>query len=142
MKCPYCGSEFEGELQYCPNCKQPLSRARGAFDYGDDLPRREEIEPRNRQQRWLFSIVSILCCIILAFGVYKVFFWASNYRLNRLYTRGEYTPTVNQVAMEDGRAGHTIVFYGEDGKEIELQRGRTLIILMGYNDPNAEVRYE
>lgn len=34
------------------------------------------------------------------------------------------------------------VFYGEDGKEIELQRGRTLIILMGYNDPNAEVRYE
>ena len=34
------------------------------------------------------------------------------------------------------------VFYGEDGKEIELQRGRTLIILMGYNDKNADVRYE
>lgn len=34
------------------------------------------------------------------------------------------------------------VFYGPDGREIELQRGRTLIILMGYNDKNTGVQYE
>ena len=34
------------------------------------------------------------------------------------------------------------VFYGEDGQEIELQRGRTLIILMGYNDKGTSVQYE
>ena len=34
------------------------------------------------------------------------------------------------------------VFYGEDGNEIELQRGRTLIILMPYNDDNTSVSYE
>ena len=34
------------------------------------------------------------------------------------------------------------VFYGPDGNEIELQRGRTLIILMGYNDEKCGVSYE
>ena len=34
------------------------------------------------------------------------------------------------------------VFYGEDGNEIELQRGRTLIILMGYNNSGTGVSYE
>ena len=34
------------------------------------------------------------------------------------------------------------VFYGEDGNEIELQRGRTLIILMDYSDKKASVKYE
>ena len=34
------------------------------------------------------------------------------------------------------------VFYGEDGNEIELQRGRTLIILMPYGDKGAAVSYE
>ena len=34
------------------------------------------------------------------------------------------------------------VFYGPDGEEIELQRGRTLIILMGYNNRSTSVSYE
>ncbi len=34
------------------------------------------------------------------------------------------------------------VFYGEDGNEIQLQKGRTLIILMGYNDSSTNVKYE
>lgn len=34
------------------------------------------------------------------------------------------------------------VFYGPDGNEIELQRGRTLIILMGYNNKSSKVSYE
>ena len=34
------------------------------------------------------------------------------------------------------------VFYGPDGEEIELQRGRTLIILMGYNNKSSQVSYE
>ncbi len=34
------------------------------------------------------------------------------------------------------------VFYGPDGEEIELQSGRTLIILMGYNNKSSQVSYE
>ena len=34
------------------------------------------------------------------------------------------------------------VFYGPDGEEIELQRGRTLIVLMGYNNKGSSVSFE
>ena len=37
---------------------------------------------------------------------------------------------------------HRTVFYGPDGNEIEMQRGRTLIILMGYNNSGTGVSYE
>lgn len=131
MKCPYCGSEFAGNLQYCPNCKQPLSRAK----YTEDAPSRAEYsaarEPHTRQQRLLIAIVSILCCILLCFGVYKIFFWASNYRINRLYTRGEYTPTINKITLDDGRTGHSIVFYGEDGDQIFLPEMQKSLSISG-----------
>lgn len=129
MKCPYCGSEFSGEAQYCPNCRQPLSRASRTDAHSAEASQHSAREGRSRQQRWLIAIVSILCCIILCFGVYKVFFWVSNYRITRLYTRGEYTPTVNQIEMDDGRMGHSIVFYGSDGDQIflpELQKSLSI----------------
>lgn len=129
MKCPYCGSEFAGSAQYCPNCKQPLSRAQ--YTEPQSYPPDESAarEPRTQQQRLLIAIVSILCCVLLCFGVYKLFFWASNYRIHRLYTRGEYTPTVNEVTLDDGRTGHSIVFYGEDGDQIflpEMQKSMSI----------------
>ena len=34
------------------------------------------------------------------------------------------------------------VFYGEDGNEIELQRGKTLIILLDYNNTGRSLKYE
>ena len=34
------------------------------------------------------------------------------------------------------------VFYGDDGDEIQLQRGRTLIILLGYTNKGSVVSYE
>jgi len=34
------------------------------------------------------------------------------------------------------------VFYGEDGNEIELLRGKTLIVLMDYNNKGRSVQYE
>ena len=45
------------------------------------------------------------------------------------------------VWKRDGVDDRT-VFYGEDGNEIELQRGKTLIILMDYNNKGRSVSYE
>jgi len=131
LRCPYCGSEFAGEAQYCPNCKQPLSRARYTDAEEQYAPRHEPKESRSHHQRWLIIFVSLICLIILCFGVYKLFFWTANYRINRLYTRGEYTPTVNEVAMDDGRSGHTIVFYGEDGDQIFLPEMQKSLSICG-----------
>jgi len=114
------------ESQYCPNCRQPLSRA---GIHSSTIPQAPARDPRVRAKRWLFAFICLLCCIMLFFALYKVFYWTSNYRLTRLYTRGEYTPTVNQFQMDDGRTGHSVVFYGEDGDQIflpELQRSLSI----------------
>lgn len=131
MKCPYCGSTFAGNVQYCPNCKQPISRAKSTESQTSqaDNPSRDEF--RSGPNRLLFIIVSILCLIILCFAVYKLFFWASNYRIHRLYTRGEYTPTVNEITLDDGRIGHSIVFYGKDGNQIFLPEMQKSISISG-----------
>ena len=131
MRCPYCGSEFAGEAQYCPNCKQPLSRARYTSTEAQHTPRYEQQNKPDHRQRWLFAFVILVCLIILCFGIYKVFFWTANYRINRLYTRGEYTPTVNEVALDDGRSGHTIVFYGKDGDQIFLPEMQKSLSICG-----------
>ena len=130
LKCPYCGSEYAGSPQYCPACRQPLSRIRrSGSETTDSRAQASRREPRTAGQKWLIGIASALCVLLICFGVYKVVFWASNYRITRLYTRGEYTPTINTVTLDDGRIGHTIVFYGADGDQIflpELQRSLSI----------------
>lgn len=121
MKCPYCGSEFTGDLLYCPNCKQPLSRAgRRTEPRAAKEGREERLKPRTRSQKWLTALIVVVCIIALCLAVYKVFFWVSNYRTTRLYTRGKYTPTISETTTDAGLTAHTIAFYGEDGDQIFL----------------------
>ena len=94
MKCPYCGSRFAGERQYCPNCKQPISRARPQAEAPERPAVRED--PRRRGlRRALIAAAALVCAFLVCLGIYKLTFWIGSYRVNRLYTRGEYTPTVN-----------------------------------------------
>ena len=51
-------------------------------------------------------------------GAYKLVSWIDSYKINRLYKRGSYAPTLNLVAMPDGRQGHALIYYGEDGDVI------------------------
>lgn len=116
-------------MQYCPNCKQPLSRAAKWITPEDDIL---EVPARRRHtpvQRIMICLAVVLCVAALIVGAYKLVFWANNYRITRLYTRGEYTPTVNTLTMDDGRVGHVIVFYGEDGDQVflpELQKSLSI----------------
>ena len=66
--------------------------------------------------------------------------------LNR--NANESNPAVLVTAsIMDDLAAHTIQIPGEDGQEISLQRGRTLIVIMDYNSTYKgehvrEIRYE
>lgn len=133
MKCPYCGSEIAGTLPYCPNCKQPISRA-------GKIPQRSTVQtrkierkvPRTRQQKWVLALICVVSALALCLAIYKVVYWASNYRTVRLYTRGKYTPTISETTDDDGLAAHTIAFYGEDGDQIFLpELNRSLSISGG-----------
>lgn len=116
MKCPYCGSNLRPGALYCPECKQPLPI--GAEEEVSTLP------PRF-YERWYFRALFLVVCILLTVGivgvgVYKLYYWVDSYKTTRAYTRGAQTPVVSPVTLEDGRPGHAISFFGEDGGQIYI----------------------
>ena len=124
LKCPYCGNNCAEGARYCDVCKQPLP---------DSAPA-ETAESAGRPRRSAFHKVLLILCwiacfIVLGVGVYKLVFWIDTYQIDKLYTRGAYTPTLGEIQLADGRNAHTVVFYGKDGDRIylpELNRSLTI----------------
>ena len=119
MKCPYCGSFCADDTLYCPSCKQPLPTAAGHEKQKRFKPEPVK-EPRLPLQKAGIALITVASLVAISVGGYKLATWISDYRLNRLYTRGAYTPTVSPVTMSDLRSGHSVVFYGKDGDQIYL----------------------
>lgn len=115
MKCPYCGNKCADDARYCDVCKQPLPVAE---------PSEENMEagkaPKTLWQKIFIAICWIACFIVIGIGIYKLVFWIESYQITRLYTRGAFTPTLNEIELADGRDGHALIFYGEDGDNIFL----------------------
>jgi len=119
MKCNNCGNRFARkqitDKNACPFCGQPL-----------------EGNPRSRAFRIALNTAIWVCCaVVLSLLIYKVYYWISDYNLVRLYTRGAYTPTVSAITMSDGRVGHAIVYYGEDGDQIFMPELGYSVIISG-----------
>ena len=115
MNCPYCGNKCADEALYCDVCKQPLPT--DAEELNQKKKEKARLSP---VQKILIAVCWVVCLAIVALGVYKLVFWIDSYKVTRLYTRGAYTPTLNTVTMEDGRMGHALIFYGEDGDLVYL----------------------
>lgn len=127
MKCPYCGNECEEGAQYCDVCRQPLPDQLIA-----DEQKINNRRPKTRLQKVLTIICWILVLLAIGIGVYKLVFWIDSYKINKLYTRGAYTPTLSEIVMDDGQLGHALVFYGKDGDMIYLpELGKSLSICGG-----------
>lgn len=127
MKCPYCGSLCADDTLYCPSCKQPLPVS--GLQKNSKTRVEKAREPRTPIQKAGIAIATAVTLCAIGVGGYKLSTWIRDYKLNRLYTRGAYTPTVAQVDMPDLRTGHSVVFYGEDGDQIylpEMQRSLTI----------------
>ena len=127
MKCPYCGSVCADDALFCPSCKEPLPTAEGPGS--GKASEKSTREPRTPLQRLGIALVALASLVALGVGAYKLVTWIDNYQLNRLYTRGAYTPTITTVQMDDLRSGHAIIFYGKDGDQIflpELDRSLTI----------------
>ena len=115
MKCPYCGTECPDGALYCDVCKQPLPTAGEGSEEQTNKPAK-----RTKLQKWMIVAGALMCLIAVFLGIYKLVFWIDDYKLERLYTRGAYTPTLNVISMSDGRQGHALIFYGEDGDVVYL----------------------
>lgn len=123
LKCPYCGNSCADGARECDVCRQPLPSAAAEADESAARPRRSAFH------KILLVLCWIACFIVLGIGVYKLVFWIDEYKIERLYTRGAYTPTLGEMQLSDGRNAHTVVFYGKDGDIIylpELNRSLTI----------------
>lgn len=114
MKCPYCGNECAADALYCDVCKQPLPTAEAGPE------KQKKRKRRTALQRILIILAWAMSFVAVGIGIYKLVFWMDSYKITRLYTRGAYTPMLNEVTMADGRLGHALIFYGEDGDLIYL----------------------
>ena len=127
LKCPYCGNKCADGARYCDVCKEQLPSAapEGAAEAGN-RPRRSAFH------RVLLILCWVACFIVLGIGIYKLVSWIDAYKIERLYTRGAYTPTLGEITLDDGRNAHTVVFYGKDGDKIYLpELNRSLSICGG-----------
>ena len=123
MKCPYCGNSCADGARECDVCRQPLPSAAAEAEESAARPRRSAFH------KILLVLCWIACFIVLGIGIYKLVFWIDEYKIERLYTRGAYTPTLGEMQLSDGRNAHTVVFYGKDGDIIylpELNRSLTI----------------
>ncbi len=139
MICPYCGKSTPDGSEYCAVCGYPLdARARA-----DESSGRETRKFRPAAGEWSgyffaflrFAIVALFWIIslsILGYGVYKIYYWHQSTEISRKYESGELpSPTVEQVTLGDGRTGHVISFFGQDGDMIYIEELRRSYLVVG-----------
>lgn len=139
MICPYCGKAAPDRSEFCAECGFPLDGRQ---------PLREE-KGRGAQKRlfdarvWrvrfvkllrglLFGLVWVVSIFILCCGVYKGYYWYRAGQSDKLYESGMLPrPLLEQVELSDGREGHAVSFYGEDGDMIYIEELRQSYLVVG-----------
>ena len=126
MKCPNCGTYCADNALYCPSCHQPLNVGPEFESPKEERPQRTPLQKAGIAALWVVFV------IVLIAGLFRAKVWYDNYRLIRLYTRGERTPTLSTMKLDDLRVGHAVTFYGDDGDQIFLpEMNRSLTVSGG-----------
>ena len=116
MTCPACGKEVAQDASLCPFCGAPISAP-------DDDPRAEWEGTLTVVMRVIvYALVWILSLMILGFGLYKLHYWRAASQTHRMYEDGTaHMPELAVIQMSDGRNGHCVTFYGDDGDMIYIE---------------------
>lgn len=99
----------------CPNCAQKIGRDEAICPHCGEARKPRAFQPL---RALLVALSWVVALAVLCLGAYKLYFWIDAYKLNKLYTRGAFAPSVTEIILNDGRAGHAIVYYGRDGDAI------------------------
>ncbi len=117
MKCPDCSHRIDAGRTHCPHCGAKLP----------DISRSR----KNMVRALIMTVSWIIALAVFGVGVYKLYFWMDTYNLEKLYTRGAYTPTVSEITLDDGRAAHAVTYYGNDGDRIFIEEINKTIEISG-----------
>lgn len=124
MKCPNCDFTVAEGRTHCGRCGQAL----GAFASSSARPGPTKAMRAATFMMWAaFSLISL---VILCVALYRLYFWFDAWRLSRMYESGRaMAPDVEEITLDDGRVGHAITFFGDDGNSVfikELDRSYLL----------------
>ncbi|HIR07591.1 MAG TPA: hypothetical protein IAA71_05280 [Candidatus Pullichristensenella stercoripullorum] len=77
----------------------------------------------------LFVLGAVIAVFVIGFAIYKLTYWMEDYQIERLYARGDRTPIISELTLEDGRAAHAISFFAEDGDQVFIpELGRSTVV--------------
>jgi hypothetical protein len=82
---------------------------------------------------FLWAVLIVISLTFLCLAIYRLYFWFVAWRLSRLYEAGgRLAPDVEEVVLDDGREGHAITFYGDDGNSVFIKElGRSYLLTGG-----------
>ena len=129
MTCPACGTRLKNGLTVCPECGAELPRASaGAEDERGEWEATITVVLRIL----VHVLVWILSLSVLGFGLYKAHYWRESEATHRLYENGTVQlPELEAVQLSDGRNGHAITFFGNDGDVIYIEELEERFMVVG-----------
>jgi hypothetical protein len=122
LKCPKCATEAaEGRVQ-CVRCGHPLGE--------DAHPHRTTALRAANTIMWTAFV--LISALVLALAFYRLYFWFDAWRLGRIYETGRMmAPDIEEITLDDGRIGHAVTFYGDDGNSIFIKELGKSFLLSG-----------
>jgi len=116
LKCPNCGANVAEGRTRCARCNQAI----GAF--ASSSARKGPSRAGRVAMGFVWAVFVILSITFLCLAVYRLYFWFDAWRLSRMYEAGgRLAPDVEEIMLDDGREGHAITFYGEDGNSVFIK---------------------
>lgn len=130
MNCPYCGRKNPGDAEYCVSCGYPLPIEQQSRK--SQMRRAQRVAGRAFKGIGL-TVLAIVSLMLCGWGWYKLHFWRASRAQQTMYTSGKMqAPTLEAVELSDGRSGHRLTFFGEDGDMIYIgELGQSYLIVGG-----------
>ena len=133
MICPYCGKRTPDGSEYCAVCGYPLDQKpeeaeqTGSFDAALWQTRTISV-----LRGTIIVLLWIISLAILGYGAYKGYYWRQTVKNQELYDSGMLpAPTLEAVELADGRLGHVVTFFGDDGDMIYIEELKRSYLVVG-----------
>ena len=133
MICPYCGKRTPDGSEFCAVCGYPM----------DQKPEEAEQNGSFNAALWQARTISVLrgtivvllwiiSLSILGYGAYKGYYWRQSVKNEELFESGMLpAPTLEAVELDDGRQGHVVTFFGDDGDMIYIEELKRSYLVVG-----------
>ena len=127
MKCPHCGANVAEGRTRCARCNQAIDA------FASTSARKGPSRAARVATGFLWVLFVIVSVTFLSLAIYRLYFWFDAWRLSRLYeVGGRLAPDIEEIMLDDGREGHAITFYGDDGNSVFIKElGRSYLLTGG-----------